>query len=53
MQKTSIKMYKNRHEWVEKVIQWALCKGLKFDHTTECHELKPKSVPENETHKFR
>ena len=27
--------YKNRHEWVGKVINWESCKKLKFDHTTK------------------
>ena len=26
---------KTKHDWVEKVIHWELCKKLKFDHTTK------------------
>ena len=27
------KEYKTRHDWVDKVIHWELCKKLKFNHT--------------------
>ena len=29
----------NRHEWVRKVIQWELCKKLRFDHTSRTHKI--------------
>ena len=29
------KKYKTKHHWVGKVINWELCKKLKFDHTTK------------------
>ena len=31
--KLALKGYKNWHIWVEKVIQWELCKKLKFPHS--------------------
>ena len=27
--------YKTRYDWMGKVIQWELCKNLKFDHTNK------------------
>ena len=35
-----------------KVILWELCKKLMFDHTKKCYMHNPKSVLENDTHKF-
>ena len=35
------KVYKTRHDWVEKVIHWELCKKLKFDHTNKWSLLNP------------
>ena len=35
---------------MDEVINWELCKILKFDHTTEWYIHKPKSVRENETY---
>ena len=29
------KEFKTRHDWMEKVIHWKSCKGLKFDHTNK------------------
>ena len=29
--KIAQKEYKTRHDWVDKVIHWELCKKLKFD----------------------
>ena len=46
------KEYKTRHDWVEKVIHWELCKKLKFDHTNKWYIHKPESVRENETLKI-
>ena len=43
---------KTRHDWVKKVIQWDLCKKLKFYHTTKWYTHKPEYVLENETHKI-
>ena len=33
--KLPLKEYKNRHDWVGKVIHWELCKKLKFDYTDQ------------------
>ena len=46
------KEYKNKLDWVGKVIYWVLCKRLKFDHTNKWYMDKPESVEENETHKI-
>ena len=46
--KLAQKKYKNRHEWVEKVIHWELCKRLKFDNTCKQYMLKPESILEKE-----
>ena len=43
------KEYKNRDNWVRKVIHWELCKKLKFHHTNKWYMNKPESVLENET----
>ena len=43
------KEYKTRHDLVEKVIHWELCKKFKFDNTNKWSTHKPKSV-KNETH---
>ena len=42
--------YKNRHDWVGKVIHWDLCKRLTFDQTEKLYTNKPESVQENEIH---
>ena len=46
------KVYKTRHDWVEKVIHWELCKKLKFDHTNKWHIHNPESIMENKTQKL-
>ena len=46
------KEYKARHNWVDKVIHWELCKRLKFDYTNKWCLHDPSSVLENEMHKF-
>ena len=33
--KLAQKEYKTRHDWVDKVIHWELCKKLKFEHTNK------------------
>ena len=40
----SAKKYKNRHDWVMKVIYWELCKKFKFDRMNKWYILKPESV---------
>ena len=37
---------------VGKVINWELCKKLKFDHITKWYMYKPESAQENEMHKI-
>ena len=39
-----------KHDWVEKMIHWELCKKLKFDYNSKWYMRKPESVPDNETH---
>ena len=43
--------YKTRHNWMGKVINWELCKKLKFDHTNKWYMHNPESALENKTHK--
>ena len=50
--KLAQKEYKTRHDWVGKVINWQLCKKLKFDHTNKWYMHNPESVQEDETHKL-
>ena len=50
--KLAQKEYKARYDWVEKVIQWELCKKLKFDLMNKWYMHNPKSVLENELHKL-
>ena len=40
--------YKTKHIWARKVIHWALCKRLKFDHTTKYCMHKPDLPPGGE-----
>ena len=44
--------YKNRHDWVARVIPWEQCKKLKFDHTNKWYKHNQESVLNNETHKL-
>ena len=46
------KEYKTTHDWVGKVINWELCKKLKFHHYTKFHMYKPKSILEREVYKI-
>ena len=39
--KLAQKEYKTWHDWVGKVIQWELCKNLKFDHSARWYMHKP------------
>ena len=50
--KSTQKEYKNRHDWVGKIIHWELCKKLKLDHTNKWQMHKLESLLENETHKL-
>ena len=49
--KLALKKYKTRHDWVGKVIQWEMCKKLKFDHTNKWYMHNPAPVLENDIHK--
>ena len=42
--------YKNKHDWVDKVIYWELCKKLKFQQTYKWYLHKSESVFENKRH---
>ena len=44
--------YKARHDWVDKMILWEMCKKFKFDHTNKWYMLNPAPVLENDTHKL-
>ena len=50
--KLAQKEYKTRHDWVDKVIQWELCKKLKFDYTNKWYMHNPASILKNETHEL-
>ena len=49
--KLAQKQYMTRHNWVDKVIHWELCKRLKFNHTNKSYMHNPASLLENDTHK--
>ena len=44
--------YKTRHDWVDKVIHWEMCKKFKFDHTNKWYMHNPAPVLEKDTHKL-
>ena len=50
--KLVLKEYKTRYDWVGKVINWKLLKGILFDHAHKWYIHKPESVRENKTHKI-
>ena len=41
-----------KQEWVGKMINWELCKKLKFDYTDKSFMHNQESVPDNKTLKF-
>ena len=41
--------YRNRHDWVGKVIQREMCRKFKFDHTNKWYMQNPAPVQENNT----
>ena len=47
--KLAQKEYKTRHDWVNKVIYWEMCKKLKFDNTNKWYMNNSASVLENNT----
>ena len=34
--KLAPKEYKTKHDWVDRVIHWDMCKKFKFDHINKC-----------------
>ena len=50
--KLAQRVYKERHDWVSKVIHWEMCKKFKFDHNNKWYLHKPAPVLENATHKL-
>ena len=50
--KLAQKGYKTRHNWVDKVIHWEMCKKFKFHHTNKWYMHNPVSVLENDRHKL-
>ena len=50
MQQISKKVYKTRHNWVEKMIHSEMCKEFKFDHMNKRYMHNVESVLENEMH---
>ena len=51
--KLAQKVYKTRHDWVGKVINWEMYKKLKFDHTRKWYIHNPASVLENDAQKTK
>ena len=47
--KLALKESYSRHDWVEKVTHYELCKRLEFNHADKCYVQKPESVQEKET----
>ena len=43
---------KTRHDCMDKVINWELCKKLKFDHTNKWYMHISASILKNVTHKL-
>ena len=50
--KLALKEYKTRHDWVDKVINWEMCKKFKFDHTNKWYMHNPAAVLENDTNSY-
>ena len=50
--KLVLKEYKTRHDWVDLVIHWELCKKLKFAPMNKWYMHNPESDLENEMHKL-
>ena len=50
--KLTQKEYKARHDWVGKLINWKMCKKLKFDHRNKWYMHNPAPVLENNKHKL-
>ena len=50
--KLAQKEYKDRYDWVGKVINWEMCNKFKFDHANKRYMHNPEPVQENDTHKL-
>ena len=50
--KLAQKEYKTKHDWMDKVIHWELCKKFKFDHTNKWNMHNPESILEKKTHQL-
>ena len=50
--KSAQKEYKTRHDWVNKVIHWEMCKKFKFHHKNKWYMHNPAPVLENNAHKL-
>ena len=50
--KLAQKEYKARHDWVDKVILWEMCRKFQFDHTNKWYMQNPAPVLENDSHKL-
>ena len=44
--------FKNKHDWVDKVIPWEMCKNFEFDHMNKWYMLILESVLEKKMHKL-
>ena len=50
--KLAQKEYKNKYDWIGKVIHWEIWKKFKFDHTNIWHIHNLAFILENDTHKL-
>ena len=50
--KLAQKEYKARHNWVDKVIHWEMCRKFQFDHKNKWYIHNPAPVLENNMHKL-
>ena len=46
------RVYRTRHDWVEKMIHWELCRGLNFDRATKWCVYRLESIRANKKHRF-
>ena len=50
--KLAQKEYEAKHDWVDKVIHWEMCRKFLFDHTNKWYMHNPAPVLENDSHKL-
>ena len=50
--KLAQKECKARHDWVDKVIHWEMCKKFKFYHTNKLYMPNPAHILENDAQKL-